>query len=211
MAPLDKTSAGLQRIECTPQPPKSPSPHATVPFVSFVFRGCIPAGRSEHGFEIHFGHPTNVNDWVPAGNSEHAAFSPLNAQQQAAATLALQLWDDLISPTIVANGSDPHSTIKLSNLTTSDSYAYGYYPDQGGWEGSSAWFNMSYRDLAAPAPGNYANMAFIHELGHTLGLGHTNLRTDVMYPVQYSTSPTWSLGFARGLVAIGKAAGCRTT
>ena len=62
-----------------------------------------------------------------------------------------------------------------------------------------------------PSTANGRLRMFEHELGHTLGLGHTNLRTDVMYPVQYSTSPTWSLGFARGLVAIGKAAGCRTT
>lgn len=83
------------------------------------------------------------------------------------------------------------------------------------WSGTRpAWFTSGYalfnmRRMPSTSAGRLR--MFEHEIGHTLGLGHTNLRTDVMYPVQYSTSPTWSLGFARGLIAVGKAAGCRTT
>lgn len=86
----------------------------------------------------------------------------------------------------------------------------GYYS----WVGTRpAWFTSGYavfnmRRMPASAAGQLR--MFEHELGHTLGLGHTKLRTDVMYPVQYSSSPTWSLGYARGLIAVGKAAGCRT-
>ncbi len=59
-----------------------------------------------------------------------------------------------------------------------------------------------------PASATARLRMFEHEIGHTLGLGHVSLRSDVMYPVQSSTSPTWSPGFARGLVAVGRAAGC---
>lgn len=83
------------------------------------------------------------------------------------------------------------------------------------WVGSRpAWFTSGYavfntRRMPSTATGRVR--MFEHELGHTLGLGHTRLATDVMYPVQYASSPSWSLGYARGLIAVGKAAGCRTS
>lgn len=87
----------------------------------------------------------------------------------------------------------------------------GYYS----WTGSRpAWYTSGYavfNTRTMPRTSTGQLRMFEHELGHTLGLGHTSLRTDVMYPVQYSSSPTWSLGYARGLIAIGKAAGCRTS
>jgi hypothetical protein len=83
------------------------------------------------------------------------------------------------------------------------------------WVGSRpAWFTSGYavfNTRRMPATSTGRLRMFEHELGHTLGLGHTRLSTDVMYPVQYSSSPSWSLGYARGLIAVGKAAGCRTS
>lgn len=84
----------------------------------------------------------------------------------------------------------------------------GYYS----WSGSrpavytSGYAVFNTRRLPSTAAGRLR--MFEHEIGHTLGLGHTRLRSDVMYPVQYSSSPTWSLGYARGLIAVGRAAGC---
>ena len=82
------------------------------------------------------------------------------------------------------------------------------------WVGKKpAWFVSGYglfdvRRVPRTAAGR--TRMFEHEVGHALGLGHVGLRSDVMYPVQSSASATWSTGFAHGLLAIGRPAGCRT-
>jgi hypothetical protein len=82
------------------------------------------------------------------------------------------------------------------------------------WVGTSkAWYTSGYAVFnmsRMPSTNTLRLRMFEHEVGHTLGLGHTGLVSDVMYPVQYTSSTAWSTGFGRGLVAIGKEAGCAT-
>ena len=133
--------------------------------------GQLDSGWHIPGTVWTYGFPTN-NSWIPLDASEHAGFAAFNTSQQAAASLAIKVWDELIVPNASAGGASANSTILFSNHTSTDAYAYGYYPDAYGWEGSSVWINSSYSELTHPVLGDYSFLTFVHEIGHTLGLNH---------------------------------------
>ncbi len=122
------------------------------------------------------------NSWFPSGYSEYAGWSALNAKQAAAASLAIELWDDLIGSSITASADPNTADIRFSNSSTGVSYAHAYYPGETGtdtysWQQSqgSAWFNPAYTSLNDPDVGEYGFMAVLHEIGHTLGLNHPGI------------------------------------
>ena len=106
----------------------------------------LDSGAHLSGTAWTLGFPTS-NAFVDTTASEYAGFAALNASEKTAVTLAMQLWDDLIAPhtTIAADAST--ATIKAENITNSPNYAYGYYPDPWGWEGSSLWLSTAYPEL----------------------------------------------------------------
>ena len=93
------------------------------------------------------------------------------------ATLAIQLWDDLIAPDFTLSTSPTTANIKYMNTTTNVGYAHAYYPT-GSQVGGSVWFNSSYgsnsgtNNLMTPVIGAWGFQAYIHETGHALGLDH---------------------------------------
>jgi serralysin len=131
----------------------------------------LDSGAHLTGLSWTYAFPTS-NSWIPVFHSEKSGFAPLNVQQQQSATLAIQLWDDLIRPNITPTTGASHATITVSNVTNSDAYSYAYFPHQAGWEGSTAWINSNYQELTTPKTGDYSFLTYLHELGHTLGLDH---------------------------------------
>ena len=122
---------------------------------------------------------TTSRSWFPSNYSEYSGWSALNTKQAAAAHLAIELWDDLIATDIVQSSNPNDADIRFSNSSTGVSYAHAYYPGQTGtdtysWEKAqgSIWFNSGYGSLTDPDVSEYGFMAFIHEIGHTLGLSH---------------------------------------
>lgn len=107
----------------------------------------------------------------------------------------------------------PGSGTGRSDLLPTSSTLLGVGGASYRWSGSGlAWYSSGYAvfDIRR-VPGTLSGRTrmFEHEVGHAFGLGHVGLRPEVMYPVQSPSSPTWSTGFAHGLLAVGRPAGCR--
>ena len=134
----------------------------------------MDSGAHWSGSNLTYGFPSTAS-WFPYG--ERLGFSPLSATQQATATLAIKLWDDLIVPhvTLVADGAA--ANIKYSNTTTNIGYAQAYFPG-GSSASGSVWFNPSYgansgtNNLVTPTAGQWGFSTYIHETGHAFGLDH---------------------------------------
>ncbi len=135
----------------------------------------LNSGYRWSGSTITYAFPTTYAGMYYS--TENQGFIAATPTQQALFKIALQSWDDLISPNFqeVASGSSG-STYSTSNIdiaysTVGVSYAHAYYPTVG-----SAWFNAAYasgiNNLVSPSIDDYGYQVFIHEFGHSLGLNH---------------------------------------
>lgn len=135
--------------------------------------GQLNTGYVWSGSTITFSFPTSAAGF---SGTEYDGFSPLNSAQTAAALQALQLWDDLIAPSLVNVGPsqflDPNVDIQIANSNTEIEYAHAYFPSVNPPYGGEVWFSSEYADLQNPTLGSYAYSTFSHEIGHALGLNH---------------------------------------
>jgi serralysin len=107
------------------------------------------------------------------GNGEPSTgFEALNATQQAAARAALQNVSAVANVTFqeITETSSQHADLRFAE-SDKPSTAWAYYPSTAP-EGGDAWFNHSQGYFDNPVRGSYAYTAFVHELGHALGLKH---------------------------------------
>lgn len=146
---------------------------------------------------------------------EAQGFQAMSSEGQAAAELALRLWDDLISPDMVksAPGSTWSSTdIEFGMTNSSGGYAHAWFPSAG-----SVYFNQNFNsgsnNLVAPIIGAHGFMTYVHEIGHSLGLDHmgdygsssspSSYQDSTVYSVMSYYGPNWGSGSwaGEGLVA----------
>lgn len=113
---------------------------------------------------VTYDFPMRANEFLDIG-AEATTFQTLNAQQRSMATLGMQIWDDLIAPSLEQTSLS--ANIKFGLSLTNTYYAHSYYPPNG-----SIWFNATDSMLLAPQIGRYSFETFLHEIGHTLGLDH---------------------------------------
>lgn len=97
----------------------------------------------------------------------------MNTAQQTAARASLAMYASVSNLTFteISETSSQHATLRFANSSV-PSTAWAYYPSTA-QEGGDAWFGSTYGYYASPAKGNYAGLTFTHELGHALGLEHT--------------------------------------
>ncbi|MBL8406745.1 MAG: M10 family metallopeptidase C-terminal domain-containing protein [Candidatus Accumulibacter sp.] len=163
----------------------------------------LDSGSHWSGSTITYAFPTSSSGLY--GSQEQAGFQGLNSLQQAAATLALQTWDDLIVPDLVKVTSGS-SNIEFGTSTTGVEYAHAYFPTTG-----SVWFSRAYSDLMNPEVGAHSFLAYVHEIGHAFGLDHmgnyngggswtpSSYQDSGVYSVMSYFGPNWGSGSSSGV------------
>ncbi len=137
---------------------------------------------------ITYSFPSLSSTYVAGYSEAGQSFRSVSAAQHAAADYVLSGESGLLGYSTMGLGSvasftreaftDAGSGPAMVMLGSSSlpPTAYTYSPGDDAKSGD-VWFGraydgLSYADYRTPAPGNYASMTMLHELGHALGLKH---------------------------------------
>lgn len=143
---------------------------------SQIVNNLLRSGAFWSGSTITYGFPTSVPNW--ATGTESTGFSSLSAAQKAAATLAIGMWDDLISPSLVLTTASPQITVQNGYDASNSYFAYSYFPGAQSYGAGAIFLNDHYNsaygtnDLVTPKIGNWGFLTYLHEMGHAFGLEH---------------------------------------
>lgn len=120
---------------------------------------------------------SSVPGYYDPGADERIAFAPMNATQQAVVRGILQDYAAVANVTFVEVSGAGSITFGTADLGPGIA-GWAYYPYPG-YSGPSdndvfgdVWITNRYTSYANPIPGTWEYNAFIHEIGHALGLKH---------------------------------------
>ena len=175
------------------------------------------------GSTITFSFPTSTAPFTALGETEAAGFTTMSAAQQAKAIIAINLWDELIAPSVVQTTANAGQITFGNSTGVAPSYAY-----TSTWTSSPpnkltnahVWFNPAFNgtsggtgnDLIHPTIGQHGFSTYIHELGHAFGFEHmgtyngsgnattqaSSIQDSTVYSIMSYFGPSWGTGAANG-------------
>lgn len=107
------------------------------------------------------------------GSAENVInFGAFNAAQQKMARSVLTMYASVANLHFSERPetATQHADLRLA-MSDRPSSGWAYLPNTAA-EGGDVWFNGSIGLYTSPTKGNYASLAFMHEIGHSLGLDH---------------------------------------
>lgn len=132
-------------------------------------------------FGINTSAPTNFTVYGAPASPESSGLVTMTATQVATARLSFNLWDSLISSTLVeSGGAGANITLNYSSATNGGTYSKAiYYATQPSKDivADQIWLASTWgtNGDSGMAKGGYGFNTMIHEIGHSLGLTHPGL------------------------------------
>jgi Ca2+-binding RTX toxin-like protein len=112
---------------------------------------------------------TSVPGYYPSNADEHDHFASMNALQNAAVRDILQTYSDVANINFVEVTGVGAMTFGVADLGAGIA-GWAYYPST--YQGGDVWITNRYPEYANPTKGTWEYTAFIHEIGHAIGLKH---------------------------------------
>ena len=133
------------------------------------------------GYTVSYAYRASEPTTYPSDISGFTRFSVAQINQT---ELALKGWSDVANIHFVRVGTgtsgdaaySDNAPILIGNYSSGEAgaAAFAYYPGDTSVSSSSGdlWVNSTLDYNQAPAVGNFGGIVLVHELGHTIGLGH---------------------------------------